>query len=91
MVPAIDKQSCLTPINNKRRIQPKQFKDSISSNIVDKFSQNHSDCYKVNVAKTEQYRNSFFIKTVQEWNQLDECVASLPTSQGFKAALNRRD
>jgi len=90
-VPAIDPKSHLTPIRNKRQIKPTKFTDSISNNPIEKFQTNHSDCYTIKPAKTEQYKQSFFIKAVQDWNSLDHRVASAKTVESFKTALTHRD
>ena len=87
MVPAIDKSSYLTPIKNKRKIKPKVKPNCISKNFVEKFSTNHSDCYIVKSAKTQQYKHSFFIKAIQDWNGLSENLACAETIESFKSAL----
>ena len=91
MVPAIDKSCFLTPLKNKRRIKPKVIEDSININVVEKFSQNHSDCYKIPQANSIQYRHSFFVKAVQDWNRLPSETACADTVEGFKTALTQRD
>ena len=72
MVPAINTDEFLIPIRNKRQIKPRLQSDFHSTNIVEKFSTNHMECFKIPDSHTEQYRNSFFVRTVSEWNQLEE-------------------
>jgi hypothetical protein len=63
--------------SNKRRVQPRRFTDCVSSNIIDRQSCNNSRCFIVPPAKSEQYKNSFFVKTTIEWNSLTD--EQLPT------------
>ena len=72
MVPAINADEFLIPIRNKRNIKPRVQSDFQTTNIVEKFSTNHFECFKIPDSHTEQYRNSFFVRTVSEWNQLEE-------------------
>ena len=61
MVPAINADEFLIPIRNKRNIKPRVQSDFQTTNIVEKFSTNHSECFKIPDSHTEQYRNSFFV------------------------------
>ena len=91
MVPAIDSANYLTPITNKRKIIPKSRPNSESSNIVEKFCINHSSCFKTKNPKTQQYKNSFFVKTIHDWNALDNIAICANTVKSFKSALTGRD
>ncbi|KAK6188521.1 hypothetical protein SNE40_004681 [Patella caerulea] len=91
MVPAINNSTYLTPIKNKRRIKPKKSTDNQTTNIVEKFSVNHSNCFKVKDSNTKQFKNSFFIRAVQDWNSLEESVACAQSVESFKAALQGRN
>ena len=39
-------------------------------------------------ASTESYKNSFFIRTVREWNRLPQSIYSKDSLLSFKAALD---
>ena len=43
--------------------------------------------------KTDQskVKNSFFVKTVIEWNHLETAVMHAETDEGFKTLLSKRD
>ena len=60
----------------KRLIKAKQFSDFKSKNIVEQQVTNNSKCFVIDNANTDQYRNSFFVKTVIKWNHLDENTIS---------------
>jgi hypothetical protein len=83
LVPALPVDQFLQPQrSNKRRVQPRQFTDCISSNIIDRQACNNSRCFIVPPAKSEQYRNSFFVKTTIEWNSLtDEQLSTVAVSR----------
>ena len=66
MVPAINADRFLIPIRNKRNIKPRLQSDFQTTNIVENFSTNHSECFKIPDSHTEQYRNSLFVRTVSE-------------------------
>ena len=71
----------------KRKIKPKSYSDHVTTNIVNRYATNNTRGYIVPEATTEQLRNSFFVKTVVEWNQLDERTVTQETPEGFKRAL----
>lgn len=91
MVPAIGSASYLTPITNKRKIIPKINPNSETVNIVEKVCINHSNCFKTKNSKTQQYKNSFFVKTINDWNALEEIAVCVRTVESFKTALTGRD
>ena len=88
MVPAINADEFLIPIRNKRNIKPRVQSDFQTTNIVEKFSTNHSECFKIPDSYTEQYRNSFFVRTVSEWNQLEVTSAQRQLTASEKLSLS---
>ena len=63
--------------------------DFLATNIVEKFLTNHTECYKILDSHTEQYRNSFFVRTVSEWNQLEESHIRPETVNSFREAVDK--
>ena len=57
MVSAINADEFLIPIRNKRPIKPCVQSDFHTTNIVEKFSTNHIECFKIQDSHTEQCRN----------------------------------
>ena len=68
-------------------VNSRQFENFQSSNIVEKSVVNNSKGYIVPNPNTEQFRNSFFVKTVIQWNHLEESVVTAETVEGFRSAL----
>ncbi|KAK7096441.1 hypothetical protein V1264_005737 [Littorina saxatilis] len=88
LVPAIPPDKFLIPQKPERLIRPRQSsRDFSTSNPVDNYIRNNSRCFTVPRCNTEQYRHSFFPKTVVAWNQLDEVTVSSASTESFKSAL----
>ena len=49
----------------------------------------HRSSYLVNEASTDYIRQSFFLRTVREWNSLPATVVDAPSLESFKARLVR--
>ena len=62
LVPAIQQDAHLTPLDNKRRIRPTQYTGYDSKNPIVKRSRNNSKCFTNIDSKCSQYKNSFFSK-----------------------------
>ena len=89
ILPAINADEFLIPIRNKRNIKPRVQSDFQTTNIVEKFSTNLSECFKIPDSHTEQYRNSFFVRTVSEWNQLEESHIRAETVNSFREVIHK--
>ena len=83
-VPALPCHEYLTPIRNKRQIRSKQFTDCVSSNSIDNQSTNNSKCFKPIQCRSELFRNSFFPKTVIDWNHVEDSVVCVETVNSFR-------
>ena len=73
MVPAFNADEFLIPLRNKRNIKPRLCSDIQITNFVQRYSVNHTECFKIPESKSDQFKNSFFVRTVSDWNQLEEC------------------
>ena len=91
LVPAIPPEEFLKPAKTRRQIKGKQFKDHISHNIIDRHIINNDRGFIVENCKTEQLKNSFFVKTVIEWNHLSTETVCAKTVESFKQALSSHD
>ena len=68
-VPGLPLTNFLEPQKeNKRQIKPKIFSDFVTTNIVERSASTHNQCFQVPPTRTNQYGNSFFIRTTIEWN-----------------------
>ena len=88
LIPAIPPEVYLQKVENKRKIRAKKMTDFVSCNIVDKHQQCNSRCYLVPRANKLPYKNSFFVRTIQDWNSLDDDTVSAGTLASFKAKLS---
>jgi hypothetical protein len=88
-VPAIPGHDILTPTRVKRNIKLRTFADCTSTNILENQVTNNCKCFKTFNCKTEQYKQSFFPKTVLDWNKLGDNVVCAETVGGFRTALNQ--
>ena len=77
LVPAIPKSDYLTPVTEKRKIKAKSFSDFETKNFVTNQQLLHDNCYTPIVGTSIVYKNSFFPRTISQWNQLDEVPATL--------------
>ena len=91
LVPAINPEEFLKHQKPKRQIKPKQCTGYKSSNLVEKHSVNNDRAFTIEQCKREQLKNSFFVKTIIEWNHLETAVEHAETVEGFKTLLNQRD
>ena len=86
MVPAIQPDEYIQPAKNKRQVKVKTDKDFKTTNIIERYSIKNNSGLKVKSVNTEQYKNSCFIKTVVDWNHLDNNIACAQTIEGFDTA-----
>ena len=86
LVPAIPTSDYLTPITEKRKIKAKLFRDCESKNFVTNQQRLHSNCYTPIIGTSNIYKNSFFPRTINQWNQLSEVNAK--TLDSFKEHLH---
>ena len=91
LVPAISPGSYLTPRKPGRSIRAKKYTDFNTNNIVNRSVSNNTLSYVVPSHKTDQYKNSFFVRTVLHWNQLDKNIVHSTSVKAFKSALESRD
>ena len=88
LVPAIQQDAHLTPLDNKRRIRPTQYTGYDSKNPIVKRSRNNSKCFTNIESKCSQYKNSFFPRTVVDWNILDNSIVNELKHESFKSKLS---
>ena len=91
LVPAMQSHDFLTPVRGKRLIISKQYTDCVTSNTIDKQSTNNSKCFKTAQCKTDIYKNSFFPRTIIDWNHLDDNIVRTETVDSFRKAVHHWD
>ena len=87
LVPAIPSNEYLKPITSKRKIKAKTFSDYKSDNIIKRHQILHDNCYQLPQTRTVVYKNSFFPKTISEWNKLPKFVVESGSKDIFKDRL----
>ena len=87
LIPAIPAESFLTPVRKKRQIRTTSRSDFTSSSSIRRFARNNSRCFSLGSAKTDTYRNNFFIRTVSDWNNLTE-VVSAKSVEEFRSLIS---
>ena len=81
--------SDLTADRNRRRMCLTTFKDHDSDNTITRHKIRNSSGFKIPDSKTEQYKNSFFIRTVADWNKLEDTVVTADSVTAFSSAVGR--
>ena len=87
LLPSIEPDTYLTPIRNKRRITAKKFDNFQHDNIVERHQNNNTRGYIVQPAKTLELKNYVCIRTLQEWNSLEDDTVCAPSVETFRARL----
>lgn len=90
-VPAINIEQYLKSQRPKRTIRAKQYEDFVLQNIVDNSICNNNKCFKPIPAKTENFRHSFFVRTVYDWNKLSNDIVNCETLDSFKSHIGQSD
>ena len=87
LVPAIPPEKYLTPQKTIRNIRPPNRPDYIVQNPVHNQSRNHDRCLEIPSYNTEQYKQSFFPRTIIAWNKLNTSIVQASSLEAFKSAL----
>ena len=76
-------------LQRRKIITPLHLKDSVTDTAVtDRLVYNHSKCYVVPTIKTDQYKHSFFVEPVLDWNHLDGSIAETGSVEDFRSNLS---
>ena len=87
LVPVMPPEHFFTFSKPGRTIRPKRNSSFETSNIVNSYTRNNNRSLEIKPCSTNQQRNSFFIRTAVEWNQLDDSTVNLKTPPAFKAKI----
>jgi hypothetical protein len=85
LVPAIALEDYLKETRNKRKRKAKQYEGFETSNIIDRQTVNNSRSFELIQCKTDIRKNSFFSKTIVDWNHLEDSVVCAKTAEGFSS------
>ena len=90
LVPAIPCEKFLVREKTGRQIRSTQSKDFITKNPVENYVRNNNKSFKIKPCTvTEQYTNSFFIRTTIEWNHLSDQIVNAQSVPCFRAAIRK--
>ena len=88
-LPAIPPQNFLTPANQtKRKIKLKTNQDFEEINILQRQAYKNTVAFNIPPCENEKFKNSFFIRTLYEWNALTDSeintglASAAPSAQG---------
>ena len=88
-ITAMPPENFLTPADrSRRRICPTTFKDCSYDNTIARQEIRNSCGLKIPDSKTEQYKNSFFVRTVADWNKLEDTVVTVDSVTAFSSAAD---
>jgi len=87
LVPAIPPEQFLQAQKPGRMIRPRNTSDYMTKNPIENYIRNNKKCFKLPECNTEQYKQSFFPRTIAAWNHLDDSVVSSVSTESFKTAL----
>ena len=85
LVPAILKGDYLTKQRTKRKTKATMDDAFVRENFVENYQNLHDNCYIAPETNTPIYRNSFFPRTLVEWNQLKD--TSFSSVEAFRKKL----
>ena len=87
-IPAIPPHEYTSHQKPKRHIRARTFQDCETTIIVNSQVRNNTRAVVVEHSNTEQYyRNSFFIRTAIDWNNLENSLVITKTTEEFKELL----
>ena len=88
LVEAIPPESFLNKPRTTRLRRPKiPSKDYVVQNPVETYMRNNDRIFDIPKASTEQYKNSYFPRTIEAWNKLDNNIVHSKTIDSFKSSL----
>jgi hypothetical protein len=88
LVPALPFQDFLQyERKDKRKIKPTRYTDHIVQNPVAKYAINNTKGIKIPPATKEPVKNSFFVRTTIEWNELPDSTVNSPSISSFISAV----
>ena len=87
LAPALLPHKFLTKQKPGRLIRARQQPDHVTTNTICDYIRNNDRAYKIPRCRTDQLRNSFFIKTAADWNHVDNTIVHATSVQCFKALV----
>ena len=77
----------VTPQKPGRLIRPRRNKDFHSSNAINNYVRNNDRTFTIPRCRSDQLKNSFFVRTATDWNHLDNNTVHADTLDKFKTLV----
>ena len=91
-IPALPPDDLIKFQRPKRNIKAKTYTNYVTNNIIDNQVRNNQRPAVIPTSRTEQFKNSLFVRTTIDWNHLEDKVVCATSVEEFKTALlNQRD
>jgi hypothetical protein len=100
-LPGIPMEKYMSPIRGKRLIKPKIDPQFQTRNLVTNMARRNTRCYRLRqcpngkttqtedyIPQSQVYKNSFFPRTIREWNNLEDNVVTAESIEAFKHRLS---
>jgi hypothetical protein len=87
LVPALPPQKFLSAQKQGRRIKTTKQQDFVTTNIIKNYSRNNDRAFSIRHCRIEQQKNYFFVKTISDWNQLNNTIITAPSPETFRSRL----
>ena len=71
----------------RKKHSSKNFSDFNTINIVSRSVCNNSRGFTIPSCKTDQYKNSFFVKTTLDWNHLSDSFVKCDSVETIRSAI----
>jgi hypothetical protein len=84
MISATPPQIIIQFQKHRRQIRGRKFENHVSSNIISNQEKNNSRAVTVTSSRTDQHKNSVFIRTAIDWNHLEESIVITGNIEEFK-------
>lgn len=89
--PAICAKDYIHSAPTRSRVKPTLHKEYEYQSSFIYTTKNNTRCYKLLPRKTEQFKYSFFPRSVIDWNQLPEHLGQTTWAEAFRSDLQRWD
>jgi len=89
LIPGLPPEKFLQPKKPGRSIRAStRLRGYASTNVVERSVTNNNKPFQIQNSNTNQFKNSFFIRTVVDWNHLADRAVNAETPEAFRSALS---
>lgn len=89
LVPALPTEKFLVPQKTGRLVRStsRRNPDFNFTNPIENYTRNNDKCYNIQHCRTEQLKNSFFVRTAVDWNHLDNTAVHADSVDSFRTII----